>query len=815
MTAHSLKTKYALAALGIGALVALLLAAMLLWQYRMDSTGLTELAQSAIEPQLVEDLQTQANRIAQQAAPRLAPSLHEVSRLEDAHAVGAELLRLRNVAGVEIRNERGDIVFSQLRPSAEGTIEATQQILGAARKRDAQPPVLGTITISMSRDAAVSAMNEVSRQVESSRRSGFLRQLGLLGAVCAVLIIAGLIAAWLIASRIERPITALIKSADRMGQGDYTRPLAIARKDEIGDLQQALERMRVKLRQTTITKNYLNIVLNSMNDAVLVTSPDGTIKGANEAARRLLGYAEEELIGKSILFVIAESEQPNFAVDQAAQDTRETVVRTRSGQTIPVQFSGSQISTEDPQFQGNIFVARNITERKRAERRIRYLARYDTLTKIPNRMQFQHLLQQTLARAARAGTGVALLYLDLDRFKEVNDTFGHSAGDRTLEILTERLSGTLPKDTVLGRLAGDEFALFLENLPRDSDNRGVVANLARTILDTICKAFYLQQHEVFLTASIGVAFCPSDAENVIDLIRNADAAMYYSKQNGGNSFAFYSPEMNAAAVERLMLKSKLRRALERDELVIQYQPKVDLRNGRVVGAEALLRWRLPGHGDIPPSQFIPLAEETNLILDIGEWVLNRVCADYRRWQEHVAQPGRVSINLSLKQLRQASFITRFKSVFKKHGVSPTCFELEITETTLMSDAKRTVKMLDELYSMGLHLSIDDFGTGYSSLSALQQFPIGTLKIDQSFVRDAAVDADNATIVRTIIDMGRSLEMQVIAEGVESEEQLKFLRSRDCHYAQGRLFGDAVSSEEFLAILVAQQAGSSNIVKLFA
>jgi diguanylate cyclase (GGDEF)-like protein/PAS domain S-box-containing protein len=547
---------------------------------------------------------------------------------------------------------------------------------------------------------------------------------------------------------------------------------------------------------------------------VLVTSPDGAIKGANDAARKLLGYSEEELIGKSILFVLEEQERASFSVAQAAQDTRETVVRTRSGQTIPVSFSGSQITTEDPQFQGNIFVARNITERKRAERRIRYLARYDTLTKIPNRMQFQHLLQQALARSARSGTSVALLYLDMDHFKEVNDTFGHAAGDRTLEILTERLTRTLPKETVIGRLAGDEFALFLENLPRDVDNRGPIANLARIILAEIGRAFYLQQQEVFLTASIGVAFCPNHAENVIDLIRNADAAMYYSKQNGGNTFAFYSPEMNAAAVERLMLKSKLRRALEREELVIQYQPKVDLRDGTIVGAEALLRWRLPGHGDIPPSQFIPLAEETNLILDIGEWVLNRVCSDYRHWLEQVPLPGRVSINLSLKQLRQASFVTRFRSVFKKHGVSPASFELEITETTLMADAKRTLKLLDELYAMGLHLSIDDFGTGYSSLSALQQFPIGTLKIDQSFVRDAATDNDDATIVRTIIDMGRSLNMQVVAEGVESEDQLAFLRARGCHYAQGRLFGDAISAEEFLSLLVAQQAGSSNIVKLF-
>jgi EAL domain-containing protein (putative c-di-GMP-specific phosphodiesterase class I) len=273
--------------------------------------------------------------------------------------------------------------------------------------------------------------------------------------------------------------------------------------------------------------------------------------------------------------------------------------------------------------------------------------------------------------------------------------------------------------------------------------------------------------------------------------------------------------MNAAAVERLMLKSKLRRALERDELVMFYQPKVDLRDGRIVGAEALLRWRLPGHGDISPSQFIPLAEETNLILGIGEWVLNRVCADYRRWTERIQNPGRVSINLSLKQLRQASFIGRCRSVFRRHEVSPTSFELEITETTLMADPKRTVKLLDELYAMGLHLSIDDFGTGYSSLSALQQFPIGTLKIDQSFVRDAAVNSDDATIVRTIIDMGKALEVEVVAEGVENEEQFNFLRGRGCHYAQGRLFGDAMSADEFLSLLLAQQSGRAKVSQLFA
>jgi EAL domain-containing protein (putative c-di-GMP-specific phosphodiesterase class I) len=271
--------------------------------------------------------------------------------------------------------------------------------------------------------------------------------------------------------------------------------------------------------------------------------------------------------------------------------------------------------------------------------------------------------------------------------------------------------------------------------------------------------------------------------------------------------------MNAAAVERLMLKSKLRRALERDELEIRYQPKVDLRTGLVIGAEALLRWRLPGHGDIPPSLFIPLAEETNLILDIGEWVLNRVCLDYRQFQAQGGDPGRISLNLSLKQLRQASFILRCRSVFRRHQVSPTAFELEITETTLMADPQRTVRLLDELYAMGLHLSIDDFGTGYSSLSALQQFPIGTLKVDQSFVRDAVEDASDATIVRTIIEMGRSLGMEVIAEGVESREQLKFLRDNDCHFGQGRLFGEPAPAEALMTLLSAQAAGGAPFAHL--
>ncbi len=609
---------------------------------------------------------------------------------------------------------------------------------------------------------------------------------------------------WYQRKRLDRSVRALIRAAEQISRGELRQAVVSTSGDQLGELESAFENMRVALRNSTYTRNYLHSVLNSMTDAVFVITPEGVIRMANEAAGRMTGYAEGELTGMQLIALI---DQAGARPLQIAREAGETVLRTRGGQTIPVSFVGSAIASEDPQFQGEIFVARDITERKRAERRIRYLARYDALTKIPNRMQFQHLLQQAIARSRRGGTAVAMLYIDMDRFKEVNDTFGHTCGDRVLELLAERLTRVLNGEAVLGRLAGDEFALFVDGLSLDEDEaNGAVAQLARTVLHAAGELFHIDQQEVFLTVSIGIALCQRDAENVIDLIRNADAAMYYAKQNGGNTYAFYSPEMNAAAVERLMLKSKLRQAIERDEFVVRYQPKVDLRDGRVVGAEALLRWRLPGHGDISPAQFIPIAEDSNLIGAIGHWVLERVCMDFRALRTHVADPGRISLNLSLKQLKQASFILNCRSVFERYQVPTRNFELEITETTLMADPRRTVQMLQQLHDMGLHLSIDDFGTGYSSLSALQQFPIGTLKIDQSFVRDAADDASDAVLVRTIIDMGHSLGMEVVAEGVESQRQLEFLRHCRCNVAQGRLFGDARTCEELLQLLRGQLSG---------
>jgi diguanylate cyclase (GGDEF)-like protein/PAS domain S-box-containing protein len=811
--ARSLKTKYLLLALAVGAVLSLLLGGLSYYEHRVDAADVNQLTYATVAQKLEADLETRASSLSEITGTSLAPALASGNKVAVA-SIAERLLDERDIERVEVLDAHGVVLFRGGDPAAQqfgdwfvfqSTIHSN--LVSAPVQR------VGSLRISMSRTEMRETLASIRKQLESQQGMQIKRMRGLLAGITLPLLVLGLAGAWFIARQLAGPISALVKSADRIGQGDYTRPLAVVRHDELGDLQFALERMRQKLNETTITKNYLNTVLNSLSDAVLVTSPEGIVKSCNEAAHRLLGYEAADLLGKPLVSFVDEAHRNALDLSDSAPEARETVLRTASGQTIPVSMASSTITTEDPQFQGNIYVARNITERKRAERRIRYLARYDTLTKMPNRMQFQHLLQQAIARARRSQHSLALLYLDLDRFKEVNDTFGHAAGDRTLEILSERLTRNLSKDTVIGRLAGDEFAMFVDDLPMDVDNRASIGALARTLLDEISRTFYVNQQEVYLTASVGVAICPYDAENVIDLIRNADAAMYHSKQNGGNSCAFYVPEMNAAAVERLMLKSKLRRALERDELVILYQSKVDLRDGRVVGAEALLRWRLPGHGDISPSQFIPLAEETSLILDIGEWVLNRVCSDYREWQKTVPEPGRIAINLSLRQLKQASFISRCRGVFRKHNVSPTCFELEVTETTLMTDPKRTIGLLNELYAMGLNLAIDDFGTGYSSLSALQQFPIGTLKIDQSFVRDVAVDSDDAAIVRTIIDMGKSLDLEVIAEGVETSEQLEFLRTHGCYYAQGRLFGDAMEASKMLGILSGQVGGASYHAKL--
>lgn len=634
-------------------------------------------------------------------------------------------------------------------------------------------------------------------------------------AATALTMVAIVILTVITARKFARRIGAIKKAADKLSMANFDEAIPAEQPDEIGELARAFKDMRDRLRDTTISRDYLDSVLSNMSDAIIITSARGIITRVNSATERMLLYQENELIGKNINEIVDVDKGGALIVEEHMEVPREAFLLSRSGNSIPVSYTGSILNVGDHNARNHIFAAQNITERRRAEQRIRYLARIDALTKVPNRMQFQHLLQRAIARARRANKRLCLLYIDIDHFKEINDTFGHLAGDATLETLTERLTATLPQNSIIGRLAGDEFAVILNYEEAEDSSHQKLNLLARKLLDRLAEPFYVQGQEVFMTASMGIALYPEDAANVIDLIRNADAALYQAKKSGGNLFIYYVPAMNEAAVERLMTKSKLKRAFERNELLVHYQPKYNIETGEIKGAEALVRWELPERGMILPSDFIPLAEETNLIVEIGEWVLDRVCRDIRFWENSVSLPGRISVNLSLKQLRQANFIPRCSEIMRRNCVDASSLEFEITETTLMEDPSRTVKALDELHALGLHLAIDDFGTGYSSLSALQYFPISTLKIDQSFVRDIVQNPDDATIVSTIVHMGNSLKLDVIAEGVESEAQLNFLQTMECNYVQGLLFGDPMSADNFLELLLAQAEGTGSHRALFS
>jgi len=633
------------------------------------------------------------------------------------------------------------------------------------------------------------------------------------GTLIMLLMCAGVV--WIFLRDQSQRIRQLKTEAEKLRNADFGERLPVTQRDEIGALAAVFNDMRDQLRETTHSRDYVDSILSGMNEAIIVTSETGTILRINDATSHLLGYEETELVGTSIDFIIDATRARSLADDAPSGLPKDSMFQSKFGDSIPVSYTCSIINGREGETRNRIYAAQNTTEKRRAEKRIRYLARIDALTKLPNRMQFQHLLQRCIARARRAESSLCLFYVDIDHFKDINDTFGHMAGDTTLETVAERLRKTVPEKSIVGRLAGDEFAIIVNGLSPTGPGVHESRRLAKKILDGLAEPFFVQGHEVFMTASIGVAYYPNDAPNVIDLIRNADAALYHAKKGGGNTSSYYVPEMNEASVERLMTKSKLKRAFERDELFVHYQPKYNLKTGEVFGAEALVRWELPERGIVLPADFIPIAEETSLIIEIGEWVLDKVCEDFRIWQRSVPSPGRVSVNLSLRQLRQRNFIKHIGAILRGHEVSPTSLELEITETTLMENPQRTIKLLDELYGLGLHLAIDDFGTGYSSLSALQQFPISTLKIDRSFVRNIVTSPDDATLVDTIIQMGRNLNLDVVAEGVEEEAQLNFLQTLGCNYVQGLLFGDPMSSDNYLELLLAQADGTDTYRALFA
>ncbi len=449
---------------------------------------------------------------------------------------------------------------------------------------------------------------------------------------------------------------------------------------------------------------------------------------------------------------------------------------------------------------GRVWSFRDITKRKQAEERLHYLANFDSLTGLPNRPLFSDRLSQALQRASWHKRSVAVLFLDLDRFKNINDTLGHAFGDLVLKNVSERLTACIREGDTVARLGGDEFVLILDNLAQEEDTRLI----AQKILGALSSPFSVEGHEFFITTSIGIALYPNDGNTYESLIKNADTAMYRAKEKGKNNYQHYSPALNAKISERLALETNLRRALERNEFELHYQPLVAPAWGQVVGVEALLRWKRPGIGMIPPSEFIPVAEETGLILPIGEWVLRTACAQNKAWHSAGLPPIRMAVNLSGGQFQQHNLVETISNILHETGLSPEFLELELTESIIMKSTEVTVTMLRRLDALGIKISVDDFGTGYSSLSYLKRFPVSTLKIDRTFVGDLTTDPDDKAIVKAIITLAHSLKLGVVAEGVETREQLNFLRSLQCDYVQGKLFSTPLPADDVARLLAHKQ-----------
>jgi diguanylate cyclase len=457
----------------------------------------------------------------------------------------------------------------------------------------------------------------------------------------------------------------------------------------------------------------------------------------------------------------------------------------------------------------NAKLTREIEQREQAEERIRDLAYYDSLTGLPNRQMFQERLRRALEWAKHRNQCVGLLFLDLDRFKQVNDTLGHTAGDEMLRKVSERMHNSLRLGDYVGRrdprgpagevsrLGGDEFTVLLTGLATSED----AAKVAQRVLDELARPMPVGGYELYTTASVGIAVYPADGEDIETLLRNADTAMYHAKSHNGNNFQFYTEAMNATAARKLHLASRLRHALERQELTLHYQPIRDASTGAVCAAEALLRWHEPETGPVRPDEFIPIAEDSGLILRIGEWVLRNACAQVRSWQTEGFEAIRIAVNVSTHQLRQPSWPSVVASILEETGLSPGQLELELTESAILKHEDSTIQALAGLHDMGIGLALDDFGTGYSSLSSLRRFPIERVKIDRSFVGDITADPDDAALTTAILAMAQSLQLRVVAEGVETVEQADFLRARGCDELQGFLFSKPVPAAEFVRFLV--------------
>ncbi|TFW09312.1 EAL domain-containing protein, partial [Oxalobacteraceae bacterium OM1] len=571
----------------------------------------------------------------------------------------------------------------------------------------------------------------------------------------------------------------------------------------VGTLQDITDAKQIENSLREAEERY-RMVVELSPDAILVQR-EGRFVFANRAACDLFGARSDDLLGESVFRYI----HPDFHAitrDRMQQLERgepipaveEKIIRP-DGTAIDVELNAASFSHESRP--ASLMILRDITERRRTLEQMAYLAHYDSLTGLPNRMLFLQRLEHALIVAERPGRSLEVLFLDLDRFKNINDTLGHAVGDRVLQETAQRLQAILRESDTVARLGGDEFVVLVENI--DEPHRG--GFIAEKILAAFAPPFLRDKEPLSISTSIGIASYPDDGTDADTLLKNADIAMYRAKESGRNNYRYYSAEMNRHTAERLALEYALGHALARGQLALHYQPKVDVPTGRITGMEALLRWHHPTLGMLGPDRFIDLAEETGLIRPIGYWVIRTACAQNKAWQESSSAALKVAVNLSLRQLTDEQLVDRVRGILDDTGLDPQCLEFELTESAVMFDPDMAIGVLEALRRMGVSVAIDDFGVGYSSLAYLKQFPIRAVKIDRSFVHGVPDDRGDSAITKAIIGLAHSLECAVIAEGAETQQQFDFLREHDCDSVQGNYFSAPLNAEAFGALLRAPPA----------
>jgi diguanylate cyclase (GGDEF)-like protein/PAS domain S-box-containing protein len=582
--------------------------------------------------------------------------------------------------------------------------------------------------------------------------------------------------------------------------------LRFERARRAADLNEQEQRM---LRQSE--ERFRSLVQNAA-DLITILSADGTILYQSPSAEWVLGYHPEGLVGKNLFEMLHPDEISTVQYllaetfrDPGTNITAEFRFRHTNDEWVHLEAICSNM-LDAPSIGGLVVNARDISERKVLQQQLEHQAFHDPLTKLPNRVLFMDRLDHALARATRRATAIAVIFLDLDDFKVVNDSLGHKAGDQLLVTLGERLRSCLRAGDTASRLGGDEFTVLLEDIPDSEDAVIVAARIAEQLQDP----FDLDGHEVFITTSIGIAISTSPQDGADDLLRNADVALYEAKAKGKGGYALFDPSMNHRAWERLQMESDLRRAIEREEFRVYYQPLVELGTGKISGVEALVRWEHPQRGLLTPSHFIPLAEETGLVVPIGQWVLEEACRQVRMWQpQYLTDPPlALSVNLSAKQFQHPELVEDVYLTLKETGLAPRHLKLEITESVAMENSDLTVATLWKLKDLGIHLAIDDFGTGYSTLSYLKHCPADTLKIDRSFVDGLGRTQEDTAIVRAVIAFAKALNLSVTAEGIETAEQLNRLQALGCDQGQGYYFAKPLSVEEISALFAAASRGEA-------